>query len=310
MAAFVTYFLINLIISIELEAVQDNWSYEGLTGPKHWKKYYPACGRGDQSPIDIFKKGIKTILRRKTSPLTYNHYENYVTHGIMKNVGSTVTLHIKDIKPSITFETHFKVTFNFEEIRFHWGDTNSKGTEHVFDGEHFALEMQLIHYDNRFESYDVAKVNGSNIAILAVLYEASTKENKHLTSIIETLDEITYVNQEARLKYAMKLRDMLPSSLDFIRYDGSLTIPPCTSGVSWWIYRDLHHISDFQISKFRKLSMTKFNLSTNAWGNIRPLTGRFLRKVEVYSTSSFNYPMIILHVLISSNLFIFYSNVS
>ena len=61
----------------------------------------------------------------------------------------------------------------------------------------------------------------------------------------------------------------------FATYNGSLTYPPCTQGVQWFIFVNVTSINDFQWAAFNRLLV---NSSTHLQGNnsrpVRPLNGR------------------------------------
>jgi carbonic anhydrase len=46
---------------------------------------------------------------------------------------------------------------------------------------------------------------------------------------------------------------LLPDSLGYYKYDGSLTAPPCTEGVTWYVLKTPVDISAAQIEAFAKL---------------------------------------------------------
>ena len=49
------------------------------------------------------------------------------------------------------------------------------------------------------------------------------------------------------------LESMLPKDLSYYTYTGSLTTPPCTEGVQFYILKTLETISPSQLTTFRKL---------------------------------------------------------
>ena len=55
------------------------------------------------------------------------------------------------------------------------------------------------------------------------------------------------------LKTPQAVNQMLPKNLDYYRFSGSLTTPPCSEGVRWLILKDIQQASAKQISEFAKL---------------------------------------------------------
>ncbi len=45
----------------------------------------------------------------------------------------------------------------------------------------------------------------------------------------------------------------LPASLEFYRFSGSLTMPPCTEGVIWIVLKENAEVSPAQIEKFKEV---------------------------------------------------------
>ena len=45
--------------------------------------------------------------------------------------------------------------------------------------------------------------------------------------------------------------ELMPSTLTTYRYDGSLTTPPCSEGVKWYLMSTLVEVSPEQVEAFR-----------------------------------------------------------
>jgi carbonic anhydrase len=64
--------------------------------------------------------------------------------------------------------------------------------------------------------------------------------------------------------------DLLPESLDYYKYDGSLTTPPCSEGVQWHVLKDPIELSQAQLTAFQ----TVFPVNARP---IQNLNGRTIR---------------------------------
>jgi carbonic anhydrase len=51
----------------------------------------------------------------------------------------------------------------------------------------------------------------------------------------------------------MNAADLLPSNHNYYTFDGSLTTPPCTEGVSWYVLETPVSFSKAQIEKFASI---------------------------------------------------------
>ena len=117
------------------------WSYQGQNGPIHWQG---VCQNGaQQSPIDleneIFDSGLE--------PVDFKHYSDILHTVNITNNGHTVKIHIPDnVSAEIVLEAD---TFKLAQIHFHWGDESLYGSEHLWNGQAFPMEMHLVHHNTK-----------------------------------------------------------------------------------------------------------------------------------------------------------------
>ena len=131
------------------------WSYStnSSVGPNKWGTLHHQCTGRKQSPINI----IRSDMKHDTSlgPLIlhkYSYFFHMQAKYVIANHGHTIAMKItwpiKYIVPiSMSFQ---RDKFKFHEIQFHWGLNNSEGSEHQIDGNSFAVEMQVIHFNSRY----------------------------------------------------------------------------------------------------------------------------------------------------------------
>lgn len=74
--------------------------------------------------------------------------------------------------------------------------------------------------------------------------------------------------------------DILPHSLNFVRYSGSLTTPDCLEKVVWTVLTCPIQVSRNQIEAFRRLRDT----NGQTYYNYRPLQPRNGRVIKYYKT--------------------------
>ena len=128
-------------------------------------------------------------------------------------------------------------TYNFFQVHFHWGSDSVKGgSEHVVNNVRFPGEMQIIHINSKYGSFDDAIHYADGLAILSVLIENETRGNvafRHFTGI---LGRIRTQGLEASMPHTIPLMDLLPDSTDnFYRYQGSMTRPGCFDSI-WTVF--------------------------------------------------------------------------
>jgi carbonate dehydratase len=84
--------------------------------------------------------------------------------------------------------------------------------------------------------------------VLAVLYEAG-KTNDRLAPIWNVMP---MKEGKVNLDKAFDAGTLLPKRLNYYRFAGSLTTPPCSEGVSWLVLKTYDHIDQAQAEKFTR----------------------------------------------------------
>ncbi len=214
--------------SVSSGAEDDHWSYSGATGPAKWgslSKEFKECKTGEaQSPIDIpDEKARKGDL----SPLLFNYRPSPLRiidngHSIQVNYapGSFVSIEGK----------HYEL----QQFHFH------KPAEEKIDGKGHDMDVHLVH-----------KGPDGKLIVIAVLLDAG-KANKVIKSIWDNLPK---EKGKEVLVDAVKVNavDLLPSDKGYYTYAGSLTTPPCTEQVTWYVLKTPVQLSSEEIARFGKI---------------------------------------------------------
>lgn len=179
------------------------WGYRGSIGPNHWGKLsssYVLCDSGKkQSPVDI----AETTAGGKLLPIRW-HYKP--SAGELKQLGDRFTLNLADRGLSIDVEGE---RYDFVRLDFH------APSQHKFSGLPFDLELSLVHKDGR-----------GQLVIVNVLVEEGAA-NAPLEELVKRLP----VPEKGLELETFDLAQLLPKKRTYYRYDGSLTMPPCSEGV-------------------------------------------------------------------------------
>ncbi|WCM61685.1 carbonic anhydrase [Paenibacillus polymyxa] len=204
-----------------------HWSYEGDQGPEHWgelEKDFVACGNGhEQSPVNIEHTHLEASQTQH--PLQV-HYTN--TKASILNNGHTVQINVADASNNIMLDG---TKFTLKQFHFH------HPSEHQIDGKNAEMELHFVHQSD----------NGST-AVLGVLIQ-SGKENKAFNRIWSKLPKDNS-QEAAALDEEINLAALLPKDLHSVRYNGSLTTPPCTEHVNWTVLEQPIEMSADQINQF------------------------------------------------------------
>ena len=197
-----------------------HWGYEGDNGPEHWGDAFPVCGKGKkQSPLNIigpFDKSKDTLsVDYKEGPLK------------MLNNGHTIQV---NIEPGSTL-TIGKESFDLLQFHFH------RPSEEQVDGKNASMVAHFVH-----------KSKDGKLAVIGVMLN----EGKDSAAIKTLWANLPPKEGEEFLpsKVTFNPASMMPKEMAFYNYEGSLTTPPCTEGVQFYILKTAVDISKQQLAKF------------------------------------------------------------
>ncbi len=219
-----------------------NWGYKGGGGPNYWgdlKSSYAACKNGmAQSPIDI------TDARQENLPSIKFHYASGGNPAAVNN-GRTIKVSV----PQGRYIVIGGQQFNLLRFNFH------APSENTVEGKTFDMEAHFVHANA-----------GGKLAIVAVLFEEGAA-NPALNKIWKKLP--MHAGTKAGF-HTVDVAPLLPKDKSYYHFMGSLTTPPCTEGVRWYVLKTPVSVGKKQLKKFHEI----YN------GNVRPaqpLNGREIK---------------------------------
>ncbi|XP_074841811.1 carbonic anhydrase 1 [Carettochelys insculpta] len=244
-----------------------NWSYQGNNGPDQWHKLYPIANGTHQSPIDIKTDKVKKDPSLGHLQITWN----LNTCKEMVNIGHSFHVNFED-KDNQSGVTGGPLTGNYrlQHFHFHWGQTDDHGSEHTVDGRKYASELHLVHWNSdKYSSFAEASDKPDGLAVIAVFLKVGPP-NKSVQKIVKALDSIKTKGKTVPFT-KFDPSTLLPESLDYWTYPGSLTHPPLLESVTWIVLKEAITISSEQLAQFRSnITLTNHRLP-------QPLKGRQVR---------------------------------
>ncbi|KAM6350378.1 carbonic anhydrase 13-like isoform 1-T1 [Podargus strigoides] len=284
-----------------------HWGYEEHNGPAHWKEVFPVANGDRQSPIDI--KTEETKYDPSLRPLNPNY--DPASAKIILNNGHSTSVEFDDtVNKSVLTGGPLSGTYRLRQIHFHWGSNDEAGSEHAVDGMKYAAEeaegihgsilcdnvwsdqglftscsgravLHVVHWNSeKYSSFVEAARQSDGLAVMAVFLQIG-ECNPQLKKITDRLDTIRIKGKRA-LFTNFDPSCLLPKSLDYWTYFGSLTVPPLLESVIWIVLREPISVCSEQLAKFRSLlSTAEDEVACCLLRNYRPpqpLKGREVRR--------------------------------
>ena len=208
-----------------------HWTYSGKNGPTHWGG---TCETGKvQSPIAVDSAAAKS---EKLPPLAIDYRPSTLHiidngHTIQVNVDNGSTLSVGGVR--------------FPLIQFHF----HKPSEETIDGRRYAMVAHFVHRDAE-----------GNLAVIAVPLKAGASN-----PLIETIWRYIPKEKEREQSFhavSISPAQLLPANRAYFTYVGSLTTPPCTEGVRWFVLKSPGTVSLNEITRFENSTvrmLVRFN---------------------------------------------------
>jgi len=203
------------------------WAYTGPNGPQKWAKLekdFAVCGSGkEQSPIDI---PDATARKGDLPPLLFNYKPSP-----LKIVDNGHTIQVNYAPGS--FLTVEGKRYELVEFEFH------KPSEFKVSGNGQEMAVHLVHRDK-----------DGKLAIVAIFLDQG-KENPTIKTLWNNLPQAKG-KENVVASAEVSAVGLLPQNKDYYTFKGSLTAPPCTENVTWYVLKTPVQISAEEIARFAR----------------------------------------------------------
>lgn len=219
-------YLLSLSVALGQENKDDlahSWTYSGEHGPQHWgdlSSGFSACAFGKaQSPIDI-----RNPRTAQLPPIEFSYHASPLKiinngHAIQVNYapGSTITVAGE--------------TYELKQFHFH------HPSEERINAQSYPMVAHLVHQNK-----------AGKLAVVAVLIEEG-EGNQLISTLWDNLppEERKELDLD---RVQVDVTRLLPTNHRYYTYTGSLTTPPCSEGVTWYVLQTPTSVSKAQIDKF------------------------------------------------------------
>lgn len=219
---------------------KDHFSYSTQS---EWGK---VCTTGKkQSPIDIDTKKSK-----KNPKLNLNFSNSEIQFLSIANLGHTIQANVKSGNNHLTIDG-----IKYDLLQFHVHTPS----EHTWNQKSYDMEIHFVH-----------KNAEGGLAVVGVFIEKSAKANDSLGWVWNELSKVSKSMDSTPINVTKKITDILPKDKKFYSYEGSLTTPPCSEGVRWFVLEKPIGQSEENIKKIE-------NLIHKSARNVQPVNDRAIQ---------------------------------
>ena len=218
---------------VTLAAQAKHWAYEdhgNEVGPAKWGTLPgdETCAAGrQQAPINLVSGAAKA---QDLPDLVFTYRPSSLA---MTNNGHTVQLTYD--AGSTLGRTGSTATAKLAQFHFH------APSEHTVDGVSYPMEVHFVHVD----------AAGKPLVVVGVFIKAG-KENAALAKAFQSLPA-REGEKRTPAGDSVDGHALLPADKTYFTYAGSLTTPPCTEGITWYVLKNPIEMSPAQIRAFTAL---------------------------------------------------------
>jgi carbonic anhydrase len=222
-----------------------HWAYSGPTGPNKWgeiDEQFGTCSLGQvQSPIDIRSDEAQLAT---LDPIQFDYKVSPLK--IIDN-GHTIQVNYAPGSSIAVGGTRYEL------LQFHF----HRPSEERVNGKPYDMVAHLVHKDA-----------AGQLAVVGVLLEKGA-QRPVLQQVFDHLPG-EKGKEVAVPGVSIDLTNLLPSKRAYYTFTGSLTTPPCSEGVTWFVLKQPSQVSADQVARFGQI------YAMNA-RPVQPLNGRRVR---------------------------------
>lgn len=249
----------SISLRTDCDGDEIHWEYEGPEGPDHWGGLcgHWACDGTQQSPVNL-----KSWVKRKKSKSLYFYWDNSTTHIV--NNGHTIQFNYDQPADIATNPNQGSyLTLNgakYHLLQFHF----HTASEHTVNGEYFPMEIHFVHQNQET----------GELAVIGVMVEEGDDDHPFFENFAQYMpeDEGSYVDASTSFNAEMLMPEFYNHWLKqhFWWYEGSLTTPPCSEIVHWFVMNDPISASHDQLHAMEEILHENYR-------PVQPLNNRLVK---------------------------------
>ena len=266
---FTGAFIVALILVVQsLHTKYINYSAQ--------EKWPGACTTGrKQSPINVITSDVKCNTSLTALQLSNEYYHKM--SGTVENNGH-----------SVEFIPHSSVNavmttpvgqYKLASFHMHWGpySDQSKGSEHLVDNKASELEVHFVHVKQDAQD----KTARDYYAVLSVRADGCPGDCTKGHIFTKLYNARVWKYRSKVSVSGILLSSLLPSTLDYYYYQGSLTTPSCDQTVQWFLLKNTIKVPNLYLMSLTYIRDNFGNRITNNYRLTQPHNGRIVTQVSL-----------------------------
>jgi len=204
---------------------------------------------------------------------TTNPFQEHYLNEFNATLSELSTTYLMNVESEANTISGGPLEQDYELSQFHFHTPS----EHLINGQSYALELHLVHIPLAPHSIE-SESNQTTLSkrvVIGLFYELSDTADPILTEFLQGIISLQQSGTHSPVNWSVHLHEKLIPGIrdnDFYQYNGSLTSPPCTEDVTW-----------FLMSKPLSVTASQLDFFANLMGqNSRPVQPLHDREVAYY----------------------------
>jgi len=253
--------LVVCLAAVAYVSAGDNFVGKSGNGELPWtykdqSKWGGNCDKaGVQSPIDVKDPNMAvTSLDQRKTAFYDGKYEMIVSNN-GRNLKMTFICCASPFIHGGALPDHEKYYFYYANIFV--GKDSTSGSQHTFAGKGYAMEITL--HSFKLTDDQTPEKNRTSAAV-SLFYEETKEDNPALSDFISAVERVQKFDEVTSFKTDNLLAMFIPKEVhatypnDYYTYEGSLTSPPCTDKVTYFLLRTPLKIGTKQLEVLRSVT--------------------------------------------------------
>ena len=237
------FLLISTLLHGGLGADEVEFSYDAQ---EDWPDVCVTGNTMRQSPINIVTEDVEDnddLIALELSDAWGTPFD-----GTFVNGAHNVQFNPDFSSATVPTTTNHRGTYELAQFHFHWGRGNEEGSEHLVNS---AAEELEIHFVHTLQNGNDATA-GDYITVVGVFAEVDP--DAELTGPWALLNATAVRELDSNISVSgLNFSMLMPAELDYYYYMGSLTTPPCSEIVQWFVLKERITVPGAYLAELRQL---------------------------------------------------------